>query len=203
MKRYNKFLTVATAFLLGAVMVAAVGCNQGGGNDLVETHPNDKDFSMLRSPGAQEEAYEYSHFFLPEKDNGAQGYVGDTMPYYENGKYYVYYLKDGADSYNHSIFLASTSDFVTWEETQEVVLEADRGSAQDSWIGTGSVVKVGQKYYFFYTGHSFSSTATYAETIMVAEGTSLTSFTKKAGWEIVPDPSLGQNRDFRDKKIYY
>lgn len=198
MKFKKRFAAISV--LLSAVLVAAVGC---GGDGLVDQDPNDKDFSTLRSPGAQEEAYEYDRFFLPEKDSGAQPYVGDTMPYYENGTYYVYYLKDGGDSYNHSIYLATTTDFLTWEETQEVVLESDRGSAQDSWVGTGSVVKVGQKYYFFYTGHTFSQTATYAETIMVAEGTSLTSFTKKAGWQIVPDDSLGQRQDFRDPQAYY
>ncbi len=191
----------AVSMLLSAVLLGAVGC--GGSDGLVDQHPNDKDFSGLRSASAQENAYEYDRFFLPEKDSSAQPYVGDTMPYYEDGTYYVYYLKDGGDSYNHSIYLATTEDFVTWEETQKVVLEADRGSAQDSWIGTGSVVKVGQKYYFFYTGHSFSSTATYAETIMVAEGSSPTSFTKKANWQIVPDDSLGQRQDFRDPQAYY
>ncbi|MDE7158641.1 MAG: hypothetical protein K2N74_03615 [Clostridiales bacterium] len=200
MKSLKSKLAVLSVILCG-VMFAAVGC--GGGDDLVDVHPNDKDFSTLRSAGAQEEAYAYSHYFLPEKDSNGQAYVGDTMPYYENGKYYVYYLKDGGDSYNHSIYLATTSDFVTWEETQTSILESDHSIAQDSMIGTGAVVKVGAKYYFFYTGHTISKDPQYGETIMVAEGTSLTAFTKKAGWQIVPDSSLGQTQDFRDPQAYY
>ena len=35
--------------------------------------------------------------------------------YYEDGIYYIYYLKDGGDSYNHSIYLATTEDFVTYK----------------------------------------------------------------------------------------
>ena len=203
MTNKNKKLTAALALVLGAVLVAAVGCGENADPTLVDTHPNDKDFSMLRTPGSQESAYKYDHYFLPAVDGIKQGYVGDTMPYYENGKYYVYYLKEDGDSYHHSAYLASTEDFLTWEETQDVILEADRGSAQDSWIGTGSVVKVGQKYYFFYTGHTFSSTAEFKETIMVAEGTSLTQFTKKSDFEIIPPASLGQKQDFRDPQAYY
>jgi len=74
---------------------------------------DDKDFSSYKSPGAMEAAYEYQNFFLPGKDKLSQPYVGDTMPYYEDGTYYIYYLKDGGDSYNHSVYLATTTDFKT------------------------------------------------------------------------------------------
>ena len=45
---------------------------------------NDKDFSALRTPGSQEEAYEYKNFFRPAVDGINQPYVGDTMPYFED-----------------------------------------------------------------------------------------------------------------------
>ena len=61
--------------------------------DAVSDPGNDKDFSALRTPGSQEGAYEYTSFFLPEADGVSQPYVGDTMPYYEDGTYYIYYLK--------------------------------------------------------------------------------------------------------------
>ena len=103
----------------------------------------DKDFSSLRTPGSQENAYDYKTYFLPEMDGTHQPYVGDPMPYYEDGVWYIYYLKDGGDSFNHSIYLATTTDFVTYQEQQTPVLESSRSGGQDSWIGTGSVVKVG------------------------------------------------------------
>ncbi|MBR1676924.1 MAG: InlB B-repeat-containing protein [Clostridia bacterium] len=164
---------------------------------------DDKDFSSLLTPGSQEAAYDYKFFFRPEKDGTRQGYIGDTMPYYENGVYYIYYLKDGGDSYNHSVFLVTTRDFVTYEEQQTPVLESSRSGGQDGWIGTGSVVKVKGRYYFFYTGHTNSSSAEYKEKIMVAESDNLTSFEKKAGWEIIPPSDLGQKNDFRDPQAYY
>lgn len=164
---------------------------------------DDKDFSSLRTPGSQESAYEYRNFFLPEKDGTKQPYVGDPMPYYEDGVYYIYYLKDGGDSFNHSIYLTTTTDFITYTEYDDPVLEASRSGGQDSWVGTGSVVKVEGKYYLFYTGHNSSGAMTFQEKVMVAVGDTPTSFTKLAGWEITPDSSLGQKNDFRDPQAYY
>lgn len=169
---------------------------------LIVDSVGEQNFSEL-SPGKQEAAYEYRTFFLPAVDGTTQPYIGDTMPYYEDGVYYIYYLKDGGDSYNHSIYLATTTDFVTYSEQDAAVIEASDDGSQDSWIGTGSVVKVGGKYYFFYTGHTDSSTAEYKEKIMVAEGDNPTAFHKIAGWEIAPPDELGQKNDFRDPQAYY
>lgn len=171
--------------------------------DEITSSGSDKDFSGMRTPGSQEAAYDYSIFFVPEMDGTNQPYVGDTMPYYENGVYYIYYLKEGGDSYNHSIYLATTTDFVSYTEYDEPVLAASVSGGQDSWTGTGSVVKVKDKYYFFYTGHTDAATAEYKEKIMVAESDSLTSFDKVSGWEITPPAELGQKNDFRDPQAYY
>lgn len=171
--------------------------------DTIEEPQNDKDFSALRTPGSQENAYTYRTFFLPETDGTSQPYVGDPMPYYEDGVYYIYYLKEGGDSYNHSVYLTTTRDFVTYEEVDEPVLEASRSGGQDGWIGTGSVTKINGKYYFFYTGHSGSGAAEFQETILLATGDSPVSFQKQEGWEIKPPSSLGQKRDFRDPQAYY
>ena len=160
-------------------------------------------FEGLNTPGAKENAIKYSSFFLPEKDGNVQPYVGDTMPYYEDGTYYIYYLKDGGDSYNHSVYLATTSDFITYKEIPESVLESSRNGGQDSWIGTGSLVKFNNKYLFFYTGHTDASVSGYKEKIMVAEGDSPFSFTKKTGWYITPPSDLNQKNDFRDPQAYY
>ena len=194
---------------LSIVMVLSMmGCSDSEDSSTVVGEYNgweesDKDFSEYKTPGSQENAYAYSTFFLPSIDGIKQPYVGDPMPFYEDGVYYIYYLKEGGDSYNHSIYLATTTDFVTYEEQQEPVLEANRSGGQDGWIGTGSVVKIGETYYFFYTGHSSASDCEYKEKIMVAKSDNLTSFEKVEGWEIIPDTSLGQKLDFRDPQAYY
>ncbi len=155
------------------------------------------------TPEAQEKDHSYDLFFRPEIDGESQGYVGDTMPFYEDGTYYIYYLKEGGDAYNHSVYLTTTPDFVHYTELGEPVLSASREDVQDSWIGTGSVVKVEGSYYFFYTGFNSSGSQEYHEKIMVARGSSPTAFTKVAGWEITPPDELGQKNDFRDPQAYY
>ena len=171
--------------------------------DEIQTGGNDKDFSSLRTPGSQESAYDYATYFLPGMDGTAQPYVGDPMPYYEDGVYYIYYLKDGGDSFNHSIYLTTTTDFVTYTEYDAPVLESSRSGGQDSWIGTGSVVKVDNTYYLFYTGHNGASNMEYKEKIMVAKGSDPYSFEKVDGWYITPPAELRQKNDFRDPQCYY
>ncbi len=158
--------------------------------------------SMLTC-GALAEEKEYTHFFVPEKDGFSQAFVGDCMPYYEDGVYYIYYLKEGGDSFRHSIYLTTTTDFVTYTEYDDPILTASEETAQDEWVGTGSVVKVEDTYYLFYTGHAASGDFEFNETIMLAKGDSLTSFEKVSDWEMIPDASLGQKRDFRDPQAYY
>ncbi len=202
--KLTKRLSLATILLCGALLFTA-GC---GGNQ----NPNyeedvksgDKDFSlMLTNAAKQEKSYDYKFNFLPEADSGDQGYVGDTMPYYEDGTYYIYYLKDRGDSFNHSVYLATTKDFIHWEEKQEPILKAE-GTGQEMMIGTGSVVKVNEKYYFFYTGNNGGTEwkkEHRGEAILVAEGDSPTSFTRKEGWKI--EPTASGVHDFRDPQAYY
>ena len=169
--------------------------------DSITNPENDQDFSDLTSPESQEAAYSYKAYFRPAMDGTEQPYVGDTMPFYEDGVYYIYYLKDKGDSRNHSVYLVTTTDFVNYTEYDDVVLESTPG-AQDDWIGTGSVVNVEGTYYLFYTGHT-DGPMEYKEKIMVAVGSSPLAFTKLPDWELIPPDELGQKRDFRDPQAYY
>lgn len=187
-----------------AAVLALGGCASKGnvsGIDFASVD-YDKDFSSVANPAFQEELYDYRLFFLPDQASDYQSYVGDAMPYYEDGTYYIYYLKDGGDSFHHSIYLATTEDFMQYTEHEGPIVEGTAG-AQDDWIGTGSMVKVGDRYYLFYTGHAGSEGFEYQEKVMVAEGTSPTSLEKRADWELTPPDELGQKRDFRDPQAYY
>lgn len=181
-------------------MTLYAGWDRDTGDSIAEPG-NDMDFSDLTSPESQEAAYHYRAYFRPAMDGSQQPYVGDTMPFYEDGVYYIYYLKDKGDSRNHSIYLATTTDFVTYTEYDDPVLESTPG-AQDDWIGTGSVVNVDGTYYLFYTGHT-DGPMEYKEKVMVAVGDSPLSFTKLPDWELIPPDELGQKRDFRDPQAYY
>ncbi len=140
----KKIISLLLALCMTVALLAGCGGSEGsaGSSDSSFAQPDyDKDFSTLRTPGSQEDAYDYQLFFLPEKDGVNQPYVGDPMPFYEDGVFYIYYLKEGGDSYNHSVYLTTTEDFLTFTEYDEPVLEASRDGGQDGWIGTGSVVK--------------------------------------------------------------
>ena len=192
----NRALKTVGILLMSCLLVA--GCTAGK-----QDETEDKDFSEFRTPGSMEAAYEYKNYFLPAVKGIAQPYVGDVMPYFEDGVFYLYYLKDGGDSYNHSVFLTTTKDFVTYEEVEGPILEADRNGGQDAWIGTGSVVKAGDEYLFFYTGHGSHTDCEFAEKIKVAKGSSPTEFEKIEGFEIIPPGELNQKNDFRDPQAYY
>ncbi len=186
----------------GADGNALPGAYDGEGEPFAED-VTDRDFSEFRTPGSLETAFQYETFFLPAVDGIAQPYVGDAMPYYEDGTYYIYYLKDGGDSYNHSVYLTKTGDFISYEEVDDPVLEADRSGGQDAWIGTGSLVKAGEDYLFFYTGHGSHADCEFAEKIRVARGSSPEAFEKVEGFEITPPGELNQKNDFRDPQAYY
>lgn len=172
-------------------------------DDAFTSNIQDKDFSAMKTPGSQETAYQYRLNFLPAVDGISQPYVGDPMPYYEDGVFYLYYLKEGGDSYNHSIYLTTTTDFVNFTEIDEPIIESSRSGGQDGWAGTGNIVKVEDKYYFFYTGHAPSESYEYMEKIMLAVGDDPYHFEKVEDWEMIPPVEIGQKRDFRDPQAYY
>lgn len=92
----------------------------------------------------------YSMFFKP-----SNGWTGDPMPFYENGKFHVFFLQDARDSAPtfHPIYKAVTSNFVTYEDSGEMIPCGEDNSREDA-LGTGSVFKENNKYYFFYTAHN-------------------------------------------------
>lgn len=136
----------------------------------------------------------YSTFFKP-----AQGWVGDPMPFFEDGKFHVFYLqdaRDGAPTF-HPIYKAVTTDFMSYEDSGEMIACGEDGGREDA-LGTGSVFKEGNTYYFFYTAHN--SEMDPKEEIFLATSTDLKTWEKKGyvlnGW------GDGYDRnDFRDPFI--
>ena len=145
-----------------------------------------------------EEVAQYRAHFKSDK------FVGDVMPYYENGVYSFFYLAEGG---NHPVYRADTTDFVHYEDKGEVFGTVD---PVYSMIGTGSVVKANGTYYLFYTGHPAQAD----EKIMVATSETLNGFTKKENWMFganlfeaggssVSLSSPLRSYDFRDPEAVY
>lgn len=134
----------------------------------------------------------YNLFWKP-----AQGWVGDPMPFYENGKFHVFYLhdaRDGAATF-HPIALTSTTDFTSYED-KGIVIPCGADNSQEDALGTGSVIKVGDTYYAYYTGHNGNLNP--AEKIYLATSKDMKQWTKQKDFVLeAPQQDVDRN-EFRD-----
>lgn len=84
-------------------------------------------------------------------------WVGDIMPYAENGEFFVYHQRDHrnpvpfGEPFGWS--LAKTRDFVNYEDFGES-LKRGADDEADQFIYAGSVFQVEHKYHAFYTGYN-------------------------------------------------
>lgn len=136
----------------------------------------------------------------------SSGYVGDVMPYFENDSFHIFYLHDGdAKGGYHPIHEFSTVDLLHYNYNGKMIPYGS-DSAQDRAPGTGSVIKEGNTYYFFYTGHNdlHWSTGQPVEGIMYATSTDLQNWTKHSGFVMYPSTNNGYApNDFRDPFVFF
>ncbi len=129
--------------------------------------------------------------------------VGDTMPFYDNGKMNIFYLadlRDGKTGY-HPWALFETDDFCTYEDKGIVIPYADSAMEQDIALGTGCVIKDKEGgYHAFYTGHNDYYEPT--EAIMHATSSDMLN------WKKIPEDTFFaseqySSNDFRDPYVFY
>jgi len=187
------------AMMLMMLCFGCSACTGGADSSSVSDKSSalwEKDLSGFNAYG-QETRINYGFAWKPQQ---ADGYVGDVMPYYENGVYSLFYLKDEGGSLRHSVYRVDTKNFIDYED-KGLVLESRGVSFQDYWIGTGSVVKAENDYYFFYTG--FNNTKDVWEKVMVAKSSgNMDNFVRISTFSIAPPEKYSQ-RDFRDPQVYY
>lgn len=141
-----------------------------------------------------ETANQYNTFYKP-----TTGWVGDPMPFYENGKFHIFYLFDARNTLPtfHPWYKVMTTDFATFTENSEMI-PTGNSSDQDGALGTGSVFKWNGTYYAFYTGHN--GILDPKEKIMLATSTDLKTWTKNTSFKL--QASWGYDRnEFRDPII--
>lgn len=134
---------------------------------------------------------EYTTFFKP-----TLGWVGDPIPFYENGIFHVFYLQDARNTLPtfHPWYKVTTSDFATFTDNGEMIATGTAGD-QDGALGTGSVFKSNGIYYAFYTGHNGSLDP--KEKIMLATSTDLKKWTKDPSF-LLQAPWGYDRNEFRD-----
>ena len=181
----KKYILLITALYLGA-------CNN---NDDYTTNDPSADVNASSCYDVSDVNVTYQTFFRPK---GA--WVGDPMPFYDNGKFYIYYLHDTRPAGNtfHPWFLATSSDFFTYEDKGEVIACGEDNSQEDA-LGTGSIIKNGNTYYAFYTGHNGNLDP--KEKIFLATSTDLVTWEKKGVILQAPDKDYDRN-EFRDPFVF-
>ncbi|MBQ8618820.1 MAG: family 43 glycosylhydrolase [Clostridia bacterium] len=142
-------------------------------------------------------------FFKP-----SDAVCADFIPYYENGTYYLFYLKDYRDWANHGEgtpwFLVTTKDFVHFEEHGEVLPRGTQAE-QDLYVFTGSVFKAEGVYHIFYTGHNphLRKKGLPEQAVMHAVSRDLFTWEKKPEDTFFAPAEGYEPHDWRDPFVYW
>ncbi|KRB59943.1 glycoside hydrolase family 32 protein [Flavobacterium sp. Root186] len=136
------------------------------------------------------------------------GYTGDIMPFFDNGKFHIYFLHDAqnkpAGKGFHDIHEYISTDLVHFTYEGQMI-PFGKTTDPDFAIGTGSVVKVGNLYCFYYTGHNETPAFVQSnarESVLCATSTDLKNWTKVPSFKITA-PAGYYNYDFRDPHVFY
>lgn len=131
----------------------------------------------------------------------------DVIPYYEDGEFKLFYLKDYRDIPGHGEgcdwHLLTTKDLVHYEDHGAVI---SRGSVdeQDLYVYTGCCIRQGEQYVIFYTGHNPHKRQLGLPEQVIMRATSK----DMKHWEKDPDfafaaPDHLEMHDFRDPFVFY
>lgn len=138
----------------------------------------------------------------------APGVLGDCIPYYADGRYHVFYLRDFRDSDSYGTGAPwhhlSTVDFVHFEDHGEA-FPRGRVDEQDYTTGTGGVFTDGSgTHHIFYTGINpyFRTRDHHEQALMHAVSDDLMTWTKVSGQVWPPNEALFERHDWRDPFIY-
>lgn len=145
------------------------------GNEPAVQEPIDRttDCRSVKESGA------YSTWYKP-----VNGWVGDPIPFYDNGTFYVFYLQDWRTGYPflhpwHMVYSTDLSSFTFGGE----VIPCGAENEQDVALGTGGVIKDREtgEYCAFYTGHQWGweSMGVPTQAILLSTSKDMKTWTKK------------------------
>jgi beta-fructofuranosidase len=136
------------------------------------------------------------------------GTAGDTMPFYWNGEWHIFFLATpenvwtvpgrAACRLGHIV----SKDLVEWAELPDALEPGPEGSVDGNGIWTGSLIERNGCFYFFYTGYNHN--AKYQQTICRAFSDDLISWTKDPDNPLLKsDETWYEPADWRDPFVYY
>jgi beta-fructofuranosidase len=176
--------------LITAIVVPLFSCSACS-NDDPETEKPSIDVSIDKRN--VQEAGVYQIFYKP-----ANGITGDPMPFYDEQekKFDVFLLTSTPNS--SGVHLTKTKDFASFEQLSSVI-NIGNSESWDAGIGTGSCMKNGTQYVFFYTGFSKH---TPSSVVLKATSGDLQNWTKASSFRIEA-PNGFEQGEFRDPCVYF
>lgn len=138
----------------------------------------------------------------------AAGFVGDVMPYYDKDSFHVFYLHDarnGAAGF-HPWSKFTTTNFTNYNYNG-VMIPYGGTTDYDLALGTGSIVKVNNIYYAYYSGfnNNFNGTGgKFRDNTLLATSNDLNNWKKVPGFIIKPETTNGYNQwEYRDPYVFF
>lgn len=139
------------------------------------------------------------------------GWVGDVIPYYENGKYYAFYLHDprckeeGVYAEDTTWHLAVTENGLDFENKGESI---ERGSENKPYLNnyTGSVIKDRDGLYHAYFtafNEAYKEDGRAVQSVMEAVGEDLLHLEIKEESRFTADNEIYEMFDWRDPYVFY
>lgn len=136
------------------------------------------------------------------------GWVGDIMPFFDNGKFHIFFLHDAqskpAGQGFHAIHKFESANLAEFSYGGEMI-PFGTASQPDFAIGTGSTIKVGDTYYMYYTGHNGNASFVQnnpRESVLYATSKDLKTWTKDPSFILTAPPGY-YNFDFRDPHVFF
>jgi beta-fructofuranosidase len=160
-------------------------------------------FVFLCIPGFISGQSTYELFYKPPV-----GVAGDFIPFYENGEFKLFYLQDWRDKEKFgegtAWYQISTTDFLHFTEHGEMIPRGTK-EEQDLFVYTGSVIKAGNTYHIFYTGHNqyLRKAGKPEEAIMHAVSSDLIHWTKIPGDTFYSTNNKFEQNDWRDPFVFW
>ena len=144
-----------------------------------------------------------SIFYRPEKSVAA-----DFIPFYWQGDYHLFYLRDWRDAANHGEgtpwFHLVTRDFIHFDDWGEALPRGTK-EEQDLFVFTGCVFESAGLFHIFYTGHNphFRKAGRHEQAVLHATSPDLRTWTKDREFSFFAPAELGyEPHDWRDPFVY-
>ena len=133
-------------------------------------------------------------------------YFGDCMPFYHDGKFYVFHQRDKRDPQPFEPFewsLATTTDFIHYED-MGVAIPKEGEDDPEQYIFAGSVFEGEGKFHAIYTAYNrnYAEQGKDAQVLMSAVSDDLLKW-EKNGKFVLPAPEGYDGNDWRDPFILW